>query len=156
MNDVHQWGEGVMGEGEKTDGSKLHYSRTRNGRGSTRRCRGAWASGVGWLACRDAWRGARGLGRLPGGCALGLARAGRARLFLERGGRAAFQARGRDRPESVAQGARSGGAGPSRGVGLAAGTRLPRGTVGRERDARGERKLGEREKREGRESPWRR
>jgi hypothetical protein len=52
-----------MGEGEKTDGSKLHYSRTRNGWGSTRRCRGAWASGVGWLACRDAWRGARGLGR---------------------------------------------------------------------------------------------
>jgi hypothetical protein len=52
-----------MGEGEKTDGSKLHYSRTRNGRGSTRRCRGGWASGVGWLACRDAWRGARGLGR---------------------------------------------------------------------------------------------
>jgi hypothetical protein len=28
--------------------------------------------------------------------------------------------------------------------------------TGRERDARGERKLGEREKREGRESPWRR
>jgi hypothetical protein len=28
--------------------------------------------------------------------------------------------------------------------------------LGRELDARGERKLGEREKREGRESPWRR
>jgi hypothetical protein len=36
MNGVHQWGEGVIGEGEKTDDSKLHYSRSRNGRGSTR------------------------------------------------------------------------------------------------------------------------
>jgi hypothetical protein len=36
MNDVHQWEEGVMGEVEKTDGSKLHYLRRRNGRGSTR------------------------------------------------------------------------------------------------------------------------
>jgi hypothetical protein len=35
-----------MGEGEKTDGSKLHYSRTRNGRGSTRRCRGCSTSGA--------------------------------------------------------------------------------------------------------------
>jgi hypothetical protein len=57
-----------MGEGEKTDDSKPHYSRTRNRRGSTRRCRGAWASGVGLgVAARGCSTGAVGLGRLESG-----------------------------------------------------------------------------------------
>jgi hypothetical protein len=48
MNDVHQWEEGVMGEGEKTDGSKLYYSRRRNGRARH-------GCSVGVLVLRTAW-----------------------------------------------------------------------------------------------------
>jgi hypothetical protein len=66
LHGCHEWRSwslnGGNGEGGKTDGSKLHYLRTRNGRGSTRRCRGAWASGAGLVvAARGcaarSWRG---------------------------------------------------------------------------------------------------
>jgi hypothetical protein len=61
------------------DSSKLHYSRTRNGRGSTQRCRGVWASGAGLVVAargfRRAWRGRTSLAAQR---ALVLARRGRA------------------------------------------------------------------------------
>jgi hypothetical protein len=79
MNGIHQWREGVMGEGEKTDGSKLHYSRTRNGRGSTQRCRGVWALGAGLVVtARGFWRAWRGRTSLATQRAWVLARRGRA------------------------------------------------------------------------------
>jgi hypothetical protein len=56
-----------MGEGEKTDDSKLYYSRRRNGRGSTRLLGRGLGLHVGWhveswtarMGARSGWGGSR-------------------------------------------------------------------------------------------------